>query len=159
MSHIQVGDHAKERISEDSQKAEIAAERATPVLSEPSWLDGLTHKDWLFDGSEIKSRVMIERFKRLDWSNAWVDLGPSLAGNLGPYWHVPLMETVIDGEIYDCGDTVHRLYPKLLQSKWLLVVRQACKEVKERTEKNSVRESSNREVSPSAVLSEQESKL
>jgi hypothetical protein len=26
----------------------------------------------------------------------------------------------------DDGDTVHRLYPKVLASKWLLLIRQAC---------------------------------
>lgn len=95
----------------------------------PDWLQGLTHKDWLFDGGPINTPVMIARFNNLDWSKAWVDMGPSVAGNLGPYWHVPLRETIIDGEVYDCGDTVHRLYPKLLQSKWLLVVRRAVEEM------------------------------
>jgi hypothetical protein len=33
------------------------------------------------------------RVNNLDWENAWVDLGPSTAGNQGPYWHVPLKET------------------------------------------------------------------
>lgn len=80
------------------------------------WREGLTHKDWLFDGSPIRSDFMIERFNRLDWSKAWVDLGPSIAGNLGPYWHVSM----------DDGDTIHRLYPKVLQSKWMPLIRQAC---------------------------------
>lgn len=92
----------------------------------PDWLAGLTHKDWLFDGSPIRGEVMIARFNNLDWEKAWVDLGPSVAGNLGPYWHVPLKETIINGEIYDFGDTVHRLYPKLLQTKWANVARQAA---------------------------------
>jgi hypothetical protein len=26
----------------------------------------------------------------------------------------------------DDGDTVHRLYPKILVGKWLLMIRQAC---------------------------------
>ena len=93
------------------------------------WFEGLTHKDWLFDGCPIRGRIMIARFANLDWSNAWVDLGPSIAGNLGPYWHVPLRETIIDGELYDLGDTVHRLYPKVLLSKWLPLIRQACDEI------------------------------
>jgi hypothetical protein len=90
------------------------------------WRDGLSHKDWLFDGQPIRGRVMLARFANLEWDKAWLDLGPSIAGNLGPYWHVPLKETVIDGELYDCGDTVHRLYPKVLQSKWALLILHAC---------------------------------
>lgn len=95
----------------------------------PAWMDGLTHKDWLFDGIPIRGEVMIARFNNLDWSKAHVDIGPSPSGNLGPYWHVPLCKTVIDGEVYDMGDTWHRLYPKVLQSKWLLLIRQAMREV------------------------------
>lgn len=93
------------------------------------WLDGLTHRDWLFDGSPIRGRIMIARFANLDWSKAWVDIGPSVAGNPGPYWHVPLRRTIIDGEIYALGDTIHRLYPKVLQSKWQPLILHACKEV------------------------------
>lgn len=81
-----------------------------------NWRAGLTHKDWLFDGSPIRSEYMIDRFNHLNWSEAWVDIGPSVAGNLGPYWHVPM----------DDGDTVHRLYPKVLTGKWLMVIREAC---------------------------------
>lgn len=83
-----------------------------------NWREGLSHEDWLMDGSPIRSKADIDRFNRLDWSKAFVDLGPSIAGNLGPYWHVPM----------GGGDTVHRLYPKILQSKWLLLIRQACEE-------------------------------
>jgi hypothetical protein len=80
----------------------------------PEWLAGTTRKDWLFDGR----RCSQEQWDRLQWNGAWVDLGPSPAGNLGPYWHVPLRD----------GDTVHRLYPKLLSSKWALVAHQAANE-------------------------------
>lgn len=92
------------------------------------WREELSHKDWLFDGHPIRGRVMEARFKNLNWDEAWIDLGPSVAGNLGPYWHVPLRETVIDGELYDDGETVHRLYPKVLQSKWALLILHACHE-------------------------------
>lgn len=52
----------------------------------------------LFDGhDDWPSHIGIED---LDWSNAWVDNGPSPAGNAGPYLHVP----------YPKGDTVHRIY-------------------------------------------------
>lgn len=101
-------------------------ERAARVAE--IWRNELSHKDWLFDGSPIRGRVMMEKFKNLDWANAWMDLGPSVAGNLGPYWHVPLKETVIDGEVYAFGDTVHRLYPKVLKSKWALLILHACYE-------------------------------
>lgn len=84
----------------------------------PDWLEGTTHKDWLFDGYRCSEK----QWESLDWSKAYVDMGPSVAGNLGPYWHVPHKD----------GDTVHRLYPKLLQTKWLLVVRQAVEEFAER---------------------------
>lgn len=94
------------------------------------WRDGLSHKDWLFDGRPVTGKVMIARFNNLDWGRAWIDFGPSIAGNLGPYWHVPLKKTVIDGEVYDDGDTVHRLYPKVLQSKWALLILHACNEAR-----------------------------
>ena len=82
------------------------------------WREGLTYKDWLFDGHLIRGVADIAMFNRLDWSKAWVDLGPSVAGNLGPYWHVPM----------DDGETTHRLYPRVLQTKWLMLIRQACEE-------------------------------
>lgn len=92
----------------------------------PSWHGALQPSDWLFDGSPVRGRVMLARFANLDWGNAWIDMGPSPTGNPGPYWHVPLKETIIDGEVYDCGDTVHRLYPKILTTKWLPLIRAAC---------------------------------
>jgi hypothetical protein len=84
------------------------------VAEIPDWLAGTTHKDWLFDGR----RCTPEQWASLDWSKAYVDLGPSIAGNLGPYWHVPDLD----------GDCTHRLYPKMLQGKWLNVIRQAIEE-------------------------------
>lgn len=100
------------------RRAELAAEIAS------KWRDGLTDRDWLFDGYQIKGPRMIERFNRLNWSKAWVDLGPSPGGNLGPYWHVPLVDE--DGE----EDTVHRLYPRLVTTKWSLLVLHACFQVR-----------------------------
>jgi hypothetical protein len=85
----------------------------------PTWLDGLRHTDWLIDGTPIRGESLIALWNDLDWSKAWVDMGPSPMGNPGPYWHVPLKS----------GDTTHRLYPKLLQSKWLNVVTQAVEEM------------------------------
>jgi hypothetical protein len=77
----------------------------------PAWLEPLSHKDFLIDGRECDA----ETWARLDWSRAFVDMGPSPAGNPGPYFHVPL-----------CGDaeTVHRLYPKIVQTKWLGLIRE-----------------------------------
>lgn len=117
----------------DEAMAEIKAERKERAAQIAKvWREPLSHKDWLFDGSPVRGRVMKERFKNLDWDKAWIDLGPSIAGNLGPYWHVPLKATVIDGDVYDCGDTVHRLYPKVLQSKWALLILHACHETERR---------------------------
>ena len=42
-------------------------------------------------------------WERLDFSDAWVDPGPSPAGNAGPYLHVHLPE----------DDTWHRVYPRV----------------------------------------------
>lgn len=111
----------------EAQIEEARRERAQRIAN--VWRDGLSHKDWLFDGHPIRGRVAMAKFKNLEWDKAWVDLGPSIAGNLGPYWHVPLKETVIDGEVYAEGDTVHRLYPKVLQSKWALLILHACYEM------------------------------
>lgn len=93
------------------------------------WRQGLTHRDWLFDGRPIRGEESIALFDRLDWSKASVDLGPSVTGNPGPYWHVPLKD----------GDTVHRLYPKVIQTKWLLLIRQACEEYADRRVKDASR--------------------
>jgi hypothetical protein len=110
-------------------EAKIKAEREARAAEVAKiWRDGLSYKDWLFDGHPINSKVMIARFNNLEWEKAWIDLGPSVAGNLGPYWHVPLKETWIDGELYDDGETVHRLYPKVLKSKWALLILHACNE-------------------------------
>ena len=89
------------------------------------WLNGLTHKDWLRDGS----RCSAEQWAELDWSKAWVDLGPSPAGNLGPYWHVPDRD----------GDCTHRLYPKVMATKWALVVHRAASEHAKRQVERSKR--------------------
>lgn len=113
--------------------AQVAADREKRAEAVAKvWRQDLTHKDWLFDGSPIRGRVMLAKWENLDWENAWIDLGPSVAGNLGPYWHVPLKETVIDGEVYACGETIHRLYPKVLQSKWAMLILHACNETRRR---------------------------
>lgn len=109
----------------DEVMAQIKVERkARAAEIAKVWRDGLSHKDWLFDGRPIRGERMIDRFNKLDWGKAWIDLGPSVAGSLGPYWHVPLH--------YDDDDTVHRLYPKVLQTKWALLVLHACHEAERR---------------------------
>jgi len=40
---------------------------------------------------------------QMDWSEAWLDNGPSPAGNAGPYMKVPNLD----------GDTIHRIYPRV----------------------------------------------
>jgi hypothetical protein len=52
----------------------------------PEWLTETTRKDWLRNAYAISK----EQWADLDWSRAWVDMGPSPTGNLGPYRHVPL---------------------------------------------------------------------
>jgi hypothetical protein len=86
--------------------------RFDPPTSAP-W--GLTHRDFI--------GCPADWWPRLDWSLAHVDMGPSPAGNLGPYWHVPLRENDPDDE------TVQRLYPRILTSKWLPLIRAAVAEV------------------------------
>ena len=93
----------------------------------PSWLAGLTHQDWLIDGCPCKAAD----WARLDWSRAWVDLGPSPAGNPGPYWHVPAYYKEDDDE------RVHRLYPKLLKTRWQPVAHRAGVEMAERAQRHA----------------------
>lgn len=44
-----------------------------------------------------------------DWGKAWVDKGPSPAGNPGPYLHLPWLA----GDDDQWEDTSHRIYPKV----------------------------------------------
>ena len=88
------------------------------------WQKGLQMGDWLLDGSHIRSADQKLKWTKLDWSRAWMDMGPSPAGNLGPYWHVPWD---FEGE-----ELWARLYPKLVLTKWLPLVRHAIKEAVER---------------------------
>lgn len=79
----------------------------------------LEPKDWLFDGRALKMTNERDRemWRQLRWNEAWIDMGPSPAGNPGPYWKVP---RTADGD-----ETVHRLYPKVLRTRHLLVIRAA----------------------------------
>jgi len=89
----------------------------------PAWLKGFSRKDWLFDGRPIRSERMIKMWNDLDWSKAWLDMGPSPSGNRGPYWHVPLKS----------AETVHRLYPKL-QTRWARLLRHAIEEAADKSD-------------------------
>lgn len=91
------------------------ADSAERIATLPDWMEGLDHRDWLFDGHPIRGTEMLCAWGELDWTRAYVDMGPSIAGNLGPYWHVPRPSM----------ETVHRLYPKVLTTKWLGVIREA----------------------------------
>ena len=92
-------------------------------MTGPKWLKKTSPDDWLIDGHSIRGKYYLRMWKLLDWSKAWVDMGPSPAGNPGPYWHVPVE---IDGDLM-----VKRLYPsiKILPNKGLLIARQAVKEI------------------------------
>lgn len=57
---------------------------------------------WRLDGHDIVRGGLLGIFRDLDWSRAWRDDGPSVAGNPGPYWHVPRRS----------NELVHRLYPR-----------------------------------------------
>jgi hypothetical protein len=59
----------------------------------------VTRSNSLVDGHPATK----EQWAELDWHNAWVDPGPSPAGNRGPYWKVPCPR---DG-------TVHRVYSRI----------------------------------------------
>jgi len=53
-------------------RAQIEAERQRRAEKVAQvWRDGLTPRDWLFDGHEVKGKVMEARFANLDWDKAW----------------------------------------------------------------------------------------
>lgn len=66
----------------------------------------LTHGNTYVDGSHWPRGV----FAQLEFDKAWVDGGPSPAGNAGPYLHVPRYDPTGGGR-YPEGGTVHRVYP------------------------------------------------
>lgn len=57
----------------------------------------VTPKTSLLDGDSWPKRMR----DGMDWANAWIDKGPSPAGNPGPYLKVP----------FPAEETVHRVYP------------------------------------------------
>lgn len=58
-------------------------------------------------------------WRHLDWSQAFVDPGPSPAGNAGPYWKVPFVGSDESGDGYE--GTVHRIYPLFFPNQRLWV--------------------------------------
>ena len=69
---------------------------------------GTEHTDWLLDGARI---CPLDIWEQLDWSQAYMDKGPSPTGNPGPYWHVPAY-----------GWIWYRLYPRF-PGKWRPMLR------------------------------------
>lgn len=72
----------------------------------------------LFDGGPWTA---LHKAQTWDWDGAWVDDGPSPAGNPGPYLKLPWMAG--DDEWF--GGTVHRIYPRV-QPGDRLWVKEAC---------------------------------
>ena len=82
-----------------------------PILFQPNMIEALRQrgktqtrrapntKNTLIDGRGWQRG----EFDQLDWQAAWLDKGPSPAGNAGPYLKVPHLN----------GDTVHRVYPRV----------------------------------------------
>lgn len=64
----------------------------------------ITPRNSLIDGHAVTKGVMW-MWNALNWEKAWLDGGPSPAGNCGPYWHVPCRHP-------DDGGAVHRIYPR-----------------------------------------------
>lgn len=81
----------------------------------PKWMAQLNRTDFRFDGGSSPTQKI---WDGLVWSRAWLDMGPSVAGNPGPYWHVPWKD----------GNTIHRLYPRILETKWFGLIRHAVNE-------------------------------
>jgi hypothetical protein len=65
--------------------------------------------------------AFIEKFlwRHLDWSDAFVDPGPSPAGNVGPYWKVAFGGVDESGDGYE--GTRHRIYPLFFPGQRLWV--------------------------------------
>jgi hypothetical protein len=68
----------------------------------PKTLKFVTFGNSLVDGHKPSHH----EWNRLDFSRAWIDPGPSPAGNEGPYLHVPTNEE------NEMDQTVHRIYPR-----------------------------------------------
>lgn len=86
----------------------------------PAWHGELKPSDWMINGEPIRGAHRLLQWEKLDWTRARIDMGPSPAGNHGPYWHVPWQ---LEGE-----ELWARLYPKLILGKWQPLVQHAIDE-------------------------------
>jgi hypothetical protein len=68
----------------------------------------LVKRNTSFDGGKWPNYMCENQFH---WDRAWIDNGPSPAGNAGPYLKLPVSNL----EMRDGGDdeTVHRIYPRM----------------------------------------------
>jgi hypothetical protein len=66
----------------------------------------MTCKNTLFNGRKWTIDAKVQRWA---WDKAWVDGGPSPAGNSGPYLKLPWAA----GDADPWEDTVHRIYPRV----------------------------------------------
>ncbi|ASY68853.1 hypothetical protein [Sinorhizobium fredii] len=66
----------------------------------------LTPHNTLFDG---RAWSKLTKAQQWDWPKAWVDGGPSPAGNPGPYLKLPWLSGAAD----PFEHTIHRIYPKV----------------------------------------------
>ncbi len=73
----------------------------------------LTRRNTWFDGSRWPNFLPEHQLR---WDHAWVDAGPSPAGNPGPYLKLPVSDIVMMG----LGEeTVHRIYPRAQVADYL----------------------------------------
>ena len=89
-------------------------------MKKPKWFKPYDDpKLWWLDGSPIKGERLMRIWAGLDWGHAFIDPGPSPAGNQGPYWKMP----------FPAEDTLHRLYPRIPE-KWLGLIQEAIEEMR-----------------------------
>lgn len=85
----------------------------------------------LFNG---RSWTKLQKAQTWNWNEAWVDPGPSPAGNPGPYLHLPWLS----GNSDPYEGTVHRIYPKVRPGDRLWV-RETCAAVETHDDYDGVR--------------------
>lgn len=71
----------------------------------------LTQRNTLFDGRYARWPNWLHE-RAFKWADAWVDPGPSPAGNPGPYLKLPVIGLFCDSENPQ-EQTVHRIYPRI----------------------------------------------
>lgn len=101
--------------------ADLADMRRQSVLESLTILDAVTRdpRAWSINGERGTARNPL--WPCLYWANARIDIGPSPAGNMGPYAHVPLIARKVPDE-YDPG-VVCRVYPRTADAvRWCFFV-------------------------------------